>query len=595
MKKPFASVGKYTLCGSLVLALLCSFLVFWYTDIGDTLDNGVLLVEAIANGEFSDYYKYAAENRAPSSVYPANYNILLYAIFAIWNLPTAILHINTGFDYMASVGACLWCKAIILAALFGMFFVVRKITENISDRYGDGNTAGFMALSSVAVMVPALVASQYDCLSLLFMLLGIMFYAEGKNVRFILMFAIAVPLKLFAIFIFIPLLLIRFKNVLKILGMLVSVMIPSFLLELPFKGDVYYDTALGSQNGDAIDIMLNANISIGSNIKVNLFFVAYIIICFACYMVRENNKTKQTRLGVYFSFAVFAAFCTLVPIRSYWLILYTPFLAILAAIKKGNRVVPILADTLAGIGGGLHFLANHWIYNTGTIANQLVFYGRPWPEGTQAKYGHFQGLLEEMGFWDMRYLFYTVFVGALAFALWYLYPERMVINKDDSDNTTDGSFWALLSRPLLILATFAVLMYSAFATMPTVKLGETEYETIMDRDLMKELSMTRPVIFDEDCTVSSLTVYIDAYAYRSARSIIGVRLRDTADKKVLWEDTIGVAVVEHDRAEFDLGQIAVKADNEYELELYAISPELIVDGRACPYADSDGNIAITIR
>ncbi|MBQ7827053.1 MAG: hypothetical protein IJ386_02175, partial [Clostridia bacterium] len=338
--------SKIALWGSLIIAILLSYLVFWYSDIGDTLDNGVLLAESIVNGKFLEYYEYASVNSSVYSVYPANYNILLYAVFAIWNLPTVILHITSDFDYMVSTGAMLWCKAIIPVALLGVALVVKKVTERLGGSDEDGTVAAFLSISSLCVMVPALVASQYDCIALLFMLLGILFYSKGKTVPFILMFAIAVPLKLFAIFIFIPLLLIRFKNVLHLLVMLVSVMIPSFFLELPFKGEPYFEAALGSPNGDAIELIGGANVKVGE-LKINLFFVAYIVICFICYLIRDKDNITETRLGVYFSFAVFAAFCILIPIRSYWIILFTPFLAILAGLKKGCRVVPILVDTLA--------------------------------------------------------------------------------------------------------------------------------------------------------------------------------------------------------------------------------------------------------
>jgi len=75
--------------------LLGGMLVFWYSDIGDTLDNSVLLVESIVEGEFFDYYEYAATHSARQSQYSANYNVILYAIFAIWNFPTVIVHLAT--------------------------------------------------------------------------------------------------------------------------------------------------------------------------------------------------------------------------------------------------------------------------------------------------------------------------------------------------------------------------------------------------------------------------------------------------------------------------------------------------------------------
>ena len=496
---------------------------------------------------------------------------------------------------MASTAALLWCKSIIPVTLAGIALVTRAIVHRLSDVREDGDTAAFLSISSLCVMVPALIASQYDCLSLLFMLLGILFYSKNKHILFVLMFSIAVPLKLFAIFIFIPMLLIRYKNILKILGMLVGVMVPQFILELPFKGNIYYETAMGSQNGDAIELLLGSNITV-STIKINPFFVCYIIVCLLCYMAKYKDSVAETKTAVYYSFAVFAAFCTLIPIRSYWLILFTPFLAILVSLKKGNKTLAILADTAAGAGGGLFYLANHWIYNTGSIANQLILYGIIPEEGTEPKYWHFEGFLDAFGLWDMRYILFAVFVGTLVFCLWYLYPDRKKKDKDEKENGgKDHTFFAMLSRPAILLFVFALLMYCNFASMPAVKYGSTDYEIVSETNLIDELSMTRTIVFDSDETISQLTLHLDAYAYRSARALVGVKLTDTNSGIVMWEDAVGVAIIEDDIAEFDIGKLNVKAGHEYELEIYAISPELIADGYVYPYLDSEGNLAVTIR
>ena len=81
-------------CAAAVVAV--AYLVFHYTDYTDTLDNAVMLAECIAQGNVLDYYHYAAVNAHPDTVYSANYNIALYLVFLVWNLPTVILHLTSG-------------------------------------------------------------------------------------------------------------------------------------------------------------------------------------------------------------------------------------------------------------------------------------------------------------------------------------------------------------------------------------------------------------------------------------------------------------------------------------------------------------------
>lgn len=586
-------IKKLSMWIALVIALGCSFILFWYTDIGDTLDNGVLLAESVVNGEFFDYYEYAAVNSSPYTGYSANYNILLYAIFAIWNLPTVVLHIFCDFDYMSSRLACAWCKLIIILALVGIFFVVKKIAKKLGGSDEDCKIAGFLSVSSLCVMVPALIASQYDCISLLFMLLGIMFFADGKDKLFLLMFAIAVPLKLFAVFIFIPIILLRHKNVLKLLGMIVLVIFPSYVIDLPFSGNMYYKAAMDSQNGDALELLLKSNISVG-DLKINLFFAAYIIICFVCYLKHEDDRIRESHLAVYFSFAVFAAFCALIPIRSYWIILFTPFLAILAAMKKGNKTVALLADTFAGLGGGLYFLAHHWIYNTGHIAGGLALRYHVLPEGTEQKYGSFSALLDSMGLSDVKYVFFAVFLGAVVFALYYLYPSKKDVPVE-SDGTKEGEYWTLLSRPVILLFVTAVMLYCHLATVPTVKYGQTEYTDTMDSNLMTGEAVTDDIIFDEDQTLTTMTLHLDTWAYRAARAFVGVRMYDTVTSDVIFDDSVAIVLIDNDRADFELNGLKVEKDKPYKIELYAITPELAEAGTVYPYVDSEGRLAVTFR
>jgi len=573
--------------------LLGGMLVFWYSDIGDTLDNSVLLVESIVEGEFFDYYEYAATHSARQSQYSANYNVILYAIFAIWNFPTVIVHLATEVNYMNSTPSLLWCKLFIVAVYVALFYVIKKITEKFTDSPGDGLLAGFVSISSLCVFVPALVACQYDCLSLLFMLLGIYFYSERKTWQFLLMFAIAVPLKMFALFIFIPLILLRFKNVLKLAGMLIGIMLPSFLLELPFKSNPYFSVAMDSQNADAMDLLLQAGIEFNDTV-VNLFIVALIIVCFLCYRKKESDTLRETYCGVYFSFVVFAAFCALIPIRSYWIILYTPFLAILTVSKRCNRNVAILADTIAGVGGGLYVLATHWIYNTGNICDYLILSGIDTPNDRERKYYHFKGFLKSIEMSDLVYAFYAIFIGALIFAVWYFRPEK---NANEDEVTTQVNYWAILSRPIILLTVFSMLLFCNYSTQPAIKFGSYDCDGTSSFDFMANGSLSRKVQFESDETLSELTVYFKPEkVHRSARSFIGVKFVDVATDSVIWEDKVGIAVIGDDETVyFDLDGLEVQKNRQYRLVFSGINTHLSKSCSVYPYVDYDGEIALMIR
>ena len=168
--------------GLLAFALLAGFLIFFYQDIGDTLDNAVMFTECVLDGHPLSFYKYSAENAAPGTVYSANYNILLYTLFAVWNLPTSLMHIYGGFDYTTSVLALLWSKMMVVMFYALIAQEMAKLVKVLAPDMKDApRTSVFLFLSSLCAFVPGMIAVQYDCISLWFMLLAVRLYAEKRT------------------------------------------------------------------------------------------------------------------------------------------------------------------------------------------------------------------------------------------------------------------------------------------------------------------------------------------------------------------------------------------------------------------------------
>lgn len=594
----------------LLLAGVCAgFLIFWYRDIGDTLDNSVMLVEAVSQGRFSDFYRYSAENAAPATRYSANYNILLYIVFALWNLPTALAHIFTGFDYTVSVPALLWCKLLIV---FVYLFLSREVYRLMKIYAPDDETAPktavYLMLSSLCAFVPAMIAVQYDCISLYFMLLGLRFYAQNKNVKFVLAFALSAPFKLFSLFIYVPILLLRHKNVFKILMYLVPVLLPGVLLELPFMGEAYFEAAMQSQNGDAVRLILEASASVaGIQLSINPFLISYFMICLFAYTRREPDALSEARMSVYFSFMAFSAFLCLTPIRSYWIVLYTPFLAMLVCMRKTGRAAALLTDTLAGAAGGLFVLANHWIYNTGEIVSRLCLKNLRLPEGTVAKYapltsyalpegiapefGHLAGFLDSFGIGGIRFVFLALFIACCLFALVVLkpgfkgYPDKLKSEKV-----------ILLARPILFLAVTAMLVYVNFAPAPDVKFASAPVQ-LSESPLTGENAFTATVRFEKDASLTRLNMPCSAEGVnRTSRGMLVMTLSDGQDDLPLWHGKTGIAtLIDAQSLTVEMDCVPVEKDKTYCFTLTYLPSEAFPDGSFYPYLSGNGEIAFSLQ
>lgn len=598
--------------GLLAFALLAGFLLFFYQDIGDTLDNAVMFTECVLDGRPLSFYRYSAENAAPGTVYSANYNILLYTLFAVWNLPTSLMHIYRGFDYTTSILALLWAKLMVVLfyALIAqeMAKLVKVLAPNQKDAPG---LSVFLLLSSLCAFVPGMIAVQYDCISLWFMLLALRLYAEKKDAKCILVFALSVPFKLFSVFLLIPMVLLRHKNVFKILLCLLPVMIPSALLAIPFKTDAYYLAAIGSQNGDAVRLILDAMISVnGMQLGINPFLISYFLLCLYAYSIKEPDAIREGKMAVYLGFIAFAAFSSLTPIRSYWIVLVVPFIAILVSIHKGNRTMALLTDTLLSFGGGIYILANHWIYNTGKILNALVLKNVSLPAGTQAKYaiippdvlaeggvtefGHLAGFLDSLGLGPVRFVFMALFIACALFAIWKLHP----LSEKECVSGAKGEKWVLLARPAILIAVCAMLIFLNFAHVP-----ETAYaisgETIAqsETDLSKESYTSEPFTFETAASLTEFSMPITTKdVNRTSRSMIHFALTEHETGKTLWEDVIGTAeLIGKTQIRLPIENVCVYENTLCQIKIEGEFSERFPDGYVYPFETNNGEIVFSLR
>lgn len=598
--------------GLLAFALLAGFLIFFYQDIGDTLDNAVMFTECVLDGHPLSFYRYSAENAAPGTVYSANYNILLYTLFALWNLPTSLMHIYGGFDYTTSVLALLWSKMMVVMfyALIAreMVKLVKVLAPDMKDA---PRTSVFLFLSSLCAFVPGMIAVQYDCISLWFMLLAVRLYAEKKDAKCILVFALSVPFKLFSVFLLIPMVLLRQKNVFKILLCLLPVLIPSALLAIPFRNDAYYLAAIASQNGDAVRLILDAMISVNNmQLGINPFLIAYFLLCLYAYSRKEPDAVREGRMAVYLGFMAFAAFSSLTPIRSYWIVLCIPFMAILVSIHKGNRTMALLTDTLLSFGGGIYILANHWIYNTGKIMNALVLKNVTLPAGMQAKYavippdvlleggvtefGHLAGFLDSLGLGPVRFVFMALFIACALFAIWKLHP----LSEKENASGPNGEKWIMLARPAILIFVCAMLIFLNFASVPeTAYAVSGETITQSEIDLSRETALSAPFTFEKSTILTEFTMPVTAKdVNRTSRSMICFALTEHETGKILWEGVIGTAeLIDKTQISLPIDKVCVYENTQYQIKLEGLFSERFPDGNVYPFETNAEEIVFSIR
>ncbi len=310
-------------------------LVFLFTshpDIWETANHSYLLWESILNGEFFHYYDYVAARPLP--IYYTNlahYNIIVYLVFALWQLPLFL--INQLFS-LAVYEPFLWLWTKLLCVLFfvGCAFMVKQICLALGFAPKKALAVALFFLFNPIAFFSPVVMGQYDSLCLFFMLWALLFYLRGDMKRFSLLIGIAAVFKFFAFLPFIPLLLLhekRFLPLLKYAVLSLWLYVPSSLLFLGRTGNAGTFTQL------MFERMLSLTVPTGFA-PVSLFLLCYALICFGCFLYTKPQQ--RTYLAVYVPLVVFGLLFLCIYWHPQWLLLLMPFLIITTFLQKNIRL-----------------------------------------------------------------------------------------------------------------------------------------------------------------------------------------------------------------------------------------------------------------
>ena len=250
-KKVDEKYFKYLEYGLFILAAAAAYLVFMHPDLRNTIDNSNIFLSAIKNGKLLSFYEYSVEKAV--NRYSANYNLMIYIIFGIWQAPMLILTRLLGKDYVEWSISLAWSKLLLVLFMFAVAVFVYKIVLECAQKKERALLAVYLYFTSVLVFFPVLICCQLEVVATFFMLVGLYYYLKGNMLFFWLAFLISVPIKGFGLLMALPLLLLKEKNLLKVFAMLGSMMSLVLIEKLIYRNSVVYKYALQAQNDDVIE------------------------------------------------------------------------------------------------------------------------------------------------------------------------------------------------------------------------------------------------------------------------------------------------------------------------------------------------------
>ena len=367
----------------LSIILLVCFLLFNHPDILCTGTHGRLLLEQTLEGKFLSFYDYTQST--------AVYLIPMYIVFAIWSIPVKIIYSIFGiemwdmFNYgtMNFATQC-WYKLLPVLFTIGTAIMLYKIAKMLNIDQNKRKWIVYTFIGFPVITFAIFTTGQYDCINMFFTTLGIYYFLQKKYYKFSFAMSMAISLKLFPLFIFIPLILMVEKRVIHIAKYLLIGISTTALSNILFMGSKGFAQTKDFTT-DMIDRFFIAGIPTGHG-TISYFLLIVMFTCVIAYIKKftDKNKKEFEYYTIYICLLIYSSFYTLVLWHPQWVILLVPFW-VLSMFMFDNLKITYILSIFLGIGyifnSIMTFPANvdEFLVNLGmlpTITDKYVAGGR---------------------------------------------------------------------------------------------------------------------------------------------------------------------------------------------------------------------------
>ena len=360
--KPDASrtTREYIALFSVIIAIGSCFFLMLYSDNLVNSDFGYQLCSSIFEGSFKQFF----------NEFDWSYGVVIYAIYAIWSIPVWMIHHIIGISIdLQAIPVLLWYKTLLAVFAGWSEYLVKKIAEIYEDETID---ISLLYISSQLFVIPIFAIAQCDIMGLCFVLLGVYYYMQDKKIPFLISFFIAMNMKYFALFIFIPLILLENKQIKHI----ISVGIGTMIYLIAGRWVVSLSDRVQAVTGDEsyyvnvqIKRFTDVSLEIGMPYKIGLWIFFYFILCVMAYLVPKTEKRKWT---MWFALTGYMLFFLFYPCNVYWYVLLTPFFILVFLQKKELLHINLILELLfSGCVLVQNAFTGDWVFPGGGIFSYL--------------------------------------------------------------------------------------------------------------------------------------------------------------------------------------------------------------------------------
>lgn len=493
---------------SIILLSAC----YLYTDLPYTSSGGLRVWNCIAEGTpqlfYWSSYPGVEHSALPYGSEGGSYDFLIYLIFAIYNFPLWIWEKITGYSFIMFYATRLYTKGIILIFSGISAYMIYRIARECKVEKNNAIWAPLIFLTSGIFFATEVTIGGYDIISVAFTLIGIYGYLKDNKASFLGSFAVAIATKLFALWIFIPLLLLKEKKIWKLIAktviVLSAVIVPKLYFALASKAyfasqaervreelgeaasDVVAATATQAYTymPDAVnDVVAHASVinealfpsdytasyTFLSVANFPLIFAVMFSVWIFCFLRKKQTGNREV---IYLCALIMGTFMATAKIHPYWGILLVPYLSLILVFRPEKIRENLFLETLMSVGFVMNkAILYYWCFGMSQIErmvnpNYQFSYD---PETTNiGKYGIeriFYKLSQkiEIDEVNMAHMFSVLFVVAFVAFLYCNRPEKneeSSIELGDTENFRLRMMWRFaFSLFVGILPMIGLLMY----------------------------------------------------------------------------------------------------------------------------------------
>ncbi len=363
------------------------------------------------NGHFLDFYDLSKSEYLPT----------IYVICAIWNIPLRLMGLNIVSEHDIGL-SIFWMK--LLPLLFA-YLSLRQFIALCSELGMNRAQAGWSALvwvTSPLLLFGVVLLGQHDIISVFLMLWALRVYRRGHLFHFAAIMGVAVTLKYFPFFVYLPLLLLVEKRPLRLALNGLLFVIPYILVVLPYLSSPAFKTDALSRT------IVHRVFTMGTpyiyDIKLSFFVLIWALLCGFAYFHRFREKDRDA-WTIYVCLAALTALLGLVFWHPQWLILITPFIALVTV--RHARPAFFLAIETALFFFFVAFSTDFWFEN---VDEKMLEHGILGATGLLTRINPL--LTDDLGALTMHNLFKALdpslsiscVTAALLLIFYFAYPRR---------------------------------------------------------------------------------------------------------------------------------------------------------------------------